>query len=197
MKDTEKMATILTGSGVKSQSTSMNDRQKDDAFEIAFNQHWEWVCCVLYRLTGDWDEAEDLALHVFTQLQKTPPQDAGKLRSWLRRVATNTGLNALRARQRRQHYEIASGQLNLIQTSVRDPAAEVEQREIRQQVRQVLADMNPRMARVLVCRMMGLSYAEIATVLKVAPGSVGTMLARAEKVFERRYRTLESSGGEE
>jgi hypothetical protein len=27
--------------------------------------------------------------------------------------------------------------------------------------------------------------------LGVAPGSVGTMLARAEKEFERRYRALE------
>jgi RNA polymerase sigma-70 factor (ECF subfamily) len=197
MKGKAKMATILTGSGVKTQSTSMDDQHQDDAFDTAFKQHWEWVCCVLYRLTGDWDEAEDLALHVFTQLQKTPPQDAGKLRSWLHRVATNTGINALRARHRRQRYEVAAGRLDLEHTSVQDPAVKVEQREMRHQVRQVLADMKPRMARLLVCRMMGLSYAEIASALKIAPGSVGTMLARAEKAFERRYRTLESSGGEE
>ena len=51
--------------------------------------------------------------------------------------------------------------------------------------------MNPRGAQLLVYRMMGLSYAQIAAAVNVAPGSVGTLLARAERVFEQRYRALE------
>jgi DNA-directed RNA polymerase specialized sigma24 family protein len=31
-------------------------------FKAAFQEHWPRVCAVLYRLVGDRDEAEDLAL---------------------------------------------------------------------------------------------------------------------------------------
>ena len=185
------MTTILAESSVKTQSSDMDSQYTDNAFEDAFNQHWTWVCQTLYRLVGDWDEAEDLALQVFTRLQKSPPQDADKLVSWLRRVATNTGLNALRSRQRRQHYEEVAGMLKLQQAAPSDPAIEVEERETCGQVRHVLAGMKPRSAQLLIYRMMGLSYAQIAAALKVAPSSVGTLLARAEKVFARRYRALE------
>jgi RNA polymerase sigma-70 factor (ECF subfamily) len=47
--------------------------------------------------------------------------------------------------------------------------------------------MKPKTARLLVLRYNGLSYAEIATTLEIAPGSVGTLLARAEAEFQKRY----------
>jgi DNA-directed RNA polymerase specialized sigma24 family protein len=40
-----------------------------------------------------------------------------------------------------------------------------------------------------------MSYAEIADALGVAPGSVGTMLARAEREFRRRYDEAEQDRG--
>jgi RNA polymerase sigma-70 factor (ECF subfamily) len=39
----------------------------------------------------------------------------------------------------------------------------------------------------LLLRHAGLSYKELAEALQVAPGSVGTLLARAEAAFERAY----------
>jgi RNA polymerase sigma-70 factor (ECF subfamily) len=57
-------------------------------------------------------------------------------------------------------------------------------------VRLVLAQMKPRSAQLLVLRHSGFSYAEIAAALGVAPGSVGVLLARAEKEFEERYKRL-------
>jgi RNA polymerase sigma-70 factor (ECF subfamily) len=112
---------------------------------------------------------------------------------WLYRVATRTGLNALRARRRRQRYEDQAGTLWLERNAPLDPEAATERSEVQRQVRAVLAGMRPRAAQVLVLRHSGLSYAEIAESLNVAPGSVGTMLARAERAFERRYRALEAS----
>jgi len=53
----------------------------------------------------------------------------------------------------------------------------------------VLAHMRPRSAQVLVLRHSGLSYTEVAEAIGAAPGSVGTLLARAEKEFERLYRS--------
>ena len=110
------------------------------------------------------------------------------MRSWLYRVATNLGFNALRARQRRRWYETEASAFRLQQETPVDPAAETERDEMQQRVRQVLAQIKPRAAKLLILRHSGLSYAEIAEVLNIAPGSVGTLLARAEKAFEKQYR---------
>ena len=164
------------------------------ALEAAFDAHWSWVCAMLCRLVGDWDEAQDLALEVFYRLHERPPKEQARLRSWLYRVATNVGLNALRARQRRRRYEEAAEALELPHASSIDPAAEAERKaevaEARRRVRRALAQMRPRAAQILILRHSGLSYADIAAALIVAPGSVGTLLARAEKAFERHYRAL-------
>jgi RNA polymerase sigma-70 factor (ECF subfamily) len=55
-------------------------------------------------------------------------------------------------------------------------------------VRSVLGHMRPRSAQALILRHSGLSYAEVADAIGIPPGSVGTLLARAEKEFERLYR---------
>ena len=109
------------------------------------------------------------------------------LDGWLYRVATNLGLNALRSHQRRQRYESEAGHNVLENSSPLDPAIEIERQQDREQVRATLAQMKPRSARLLVLRHSGLTYAEIAAALGLAPSSVGTLLARAEREFEERY----------
>jgi RNA polymerase sigma-70 factor (ECF subfamily) len=178
-------------------------------FEAAFREHWPRVYRVLFRLTGDRAEAEDLALDAFLQLYRRPPAETqeaggpaqngtgereGNLAGWLYRVASNLGLNALRARKRRQRYEEEAG-LQLLESDPDwDPAAELERAQERQAVRRVLAGMKPRDAQLLILRHSGLSYAELAAALGAAPASVGTLLARAEVEFERRYRQGNSDG---
>ena len=165
--------------------------EAEQALERAFEEHWSSVCETLRYLVGDADEAQDLALEAFWRLHTRPPRDQRNLGGWLHRVATNLGLNALRARQRRQRYEEAAGMLKLQRAEPKDPADEVEGRETRERVRQVLSRMPRRKAQILILRHTDHTYAEIADILGVASGSVGTMLARAEKTFERRYRALE------
>ena len=170
----------------------VSDKSRADAgawFESAFNEHWQRVYGITYRLVGDPDEAQDLALEAFWHLHQRSLQEGkvGELEGWLYRVATNLGLNSLRARQRRQRYEEKAGQSTLENDRTPDPAAEYERQQEREQVRATLAHIKPRSARLLVLRYSGLSYAEIAAALDLAPGSVGTLLARAEKEFAERY----------
>jgi RNA polymerase sigma-70 factor (ECF subfamily) len=170
----------------------VSDKSKADAdswFESAFNEHWQRVYGITYRLVGDPHEAQDLALEAFWRLHQRSFQEGNvdKLEGWLYRVATNLGLNALRSRKRRQRYEEKAGQRVLENDHAPDPAAEYERQQEREQVRTTLAGIKPRSARLLVLRHSGLSYAEIATALDLAPGSVGTLLARAEKEFAESY----------
>jgi RNA polymerase sigma-70 factor (ECF subfamily) len=113
------------------------------------------------------------------------------LNGWLYRVATRAGFNALRARHRRRRYEETAGVLRLQRVDPLDPAAQIEHDEAHLRVRWVLAQMKPRAAQLLILRHSGLSYADIAASLNMASGSVGTLLARAEKKFERLYHKLE------
>lgn len=159
------------------------------AFELLFQEHWPRVYALLYRLVGDRAEAEDLALEAFWRLYRRP-LETGQLGAWLYRVASNLGFNALRARSRRTRYEEQAGFETLENDSPWDPAVELERLQEREIVRTILAQMKPRTARLLILRHSGLSYAELAEALGIAPGSIGTLLARAEAEFAGRLKQL-------
>ncbi|MGH9482054.1 MAG: sigma factor-like helix-turn-helix DNA-binding protein, partial [Terriglobales bacterium] len=59
-------------------------------------------------------------------------------------------------------------------------------------VRRALRRLKRAQAEILVLRHSGLSYGEVAAVLRMKASSVGTTLARAEAAFERSYREEES-----
>ena len=52
----------------------------------------------------------------------------------------------------------------------------------------MLSALKPRDAQLLLLRADGMSYRELALTLGIQLGSVGSILARAEHEFERRYR---------
>jgi RNA polymerase sigma-70 factor (ECF subfamily) len=175
------------------QAAPPEERSDEAAFEAVFHQHYPRVFGVIRRLVGDPAEAEDLALEAFWRLYRRPtpqPSQPGRdhnLGGWLYRVAMNLGLNAVRAGKRRQQYEEAAGRWEMLANGEPDPQEEAEAEETRRRVRRTLAGMNSRQAQLLVLRHSGLAYREIAEALALAPGSIGTLLARAEREFEQRY----------
>jgi len=179
---------------------SRSRRGAEAAFEAAFHQHWARVYGVLVRLTGDAAEAEDLALETFLRLWERPPARADNVAGWLHRVAVNLGYNALRGARRRAGYEArAVGASGAVASGAgpMDPAAAAEGVEVRGHVRRVLGEMPARDAHLLVLRQAGLSYQELAAALGVAPGSIGTLLARAERGFAERMGRGEDQVGRE
>lgn len=175
-------------------------RGDEAAFERLYEQHWDGVSRLLTRLLGDADEAGDVAQEVFVQLFRKPPEaitvDLGDatgagtpLRAWLYRVALNRGYNALRSGKRRRAREDvaaldpsgrAAGDAGVLEEANR-----AEERDV---VRRTLLRLSDRQRECLVLRAEGLSYAEVAAALGVATGSVGTLLARAERAFKAVYR---------
>jgi RNA polymerase sigma-70 factor (ECF subfamily) len=162
-------------------------------FEAIFDVHWNRVVTVVYRMVGDWQEAEDIGVEVFMRLYNRRLDHLENIDGWLYRVATRMGLNAIRSRKNRHKYELEAGRTALESNHPEKPAEAVEKAESARAVRRVLAKIRPKYARLLALRYSGFSYREIANTLKVSPNSVGTLLARAEKTFAKKYRQTEGS----
>jgi RNA polymerase sigma factor (sigma-70 family) len=165
----------------------------EESFEAVFTRYYPLVYQLAYRCTGRGDEADDITQEVFLRYYRVPPQATGEgeRRAWLCRVATNLSLNALRSQQRRAHHEErAAGVMSPGGgQGETEPGPEQQVLALEQSalVREVLAELPERQQTYLLLRSIGLSYAEIARTTGVAPASVGSLLARAEREFRRKY----------
>jgi RNA polymerase sigma-70 factor, ECF subfamily len=171
-------------------------------FDELFKAHYEGVYRLLYRIVGTREEAEDLAQETFLRLhkadylwdqQRVTAEHPHNIRGWLYRVASNLAYNVLRGegrRQRRQHE--TARQTGVTGRGEEDPAEIVVRGDDRLAVRRALAALSQQQAQLLLLRHAGLSYRELAEALGIAPGSVGTLLSRAETAFEKSYLKQES-----
>lgn len=141
------------------------------------------MCEIAFRIVADPDQAEDLASESLWRLWSSPPAGRDNIPGWLYRVTTHLAYNALRASARRDHYELQ--EVGADQTGVEEKVSRNEQVE---RVRKIFRKMPRRDVQLLVLRYSGLSYQEIAAALKMAPGSIGTLLARAENRFASLHR---------
>lgn len=165
------------------------------AFEAIFLAHYGRIYGLLYRLLGNRADAEDVAQQVFLKLYQAPERIKAQnghndpnLVGWLYRVATNTGYNRLRGQKRYRHWTERFKQLWSPHSHPITPAEAAEVADERERVQLVLGQLNPRTAKLLLLRHSGLSYQELAATLNVAPGSIGSMLTRAERKFRQQYQ---------
>jgi RNA polymerase sigma-70 factor (ECF subfamily) len=173
-----------------------NDNKSNEAltssFESLFYENWAPIYRLFLRMVVDPAEAEDLALETFFRLyQHHPnPEEEFNTRGWLHRVATNLALHSIRSFRRREQYELTAGKNALEQAPENQPPEIFARKEDHGFARLVLAQMNPRQAEILVMRHSGMAYKEIATTLNLSPASIGPLLLRAERDFEKRFRAL-------
>ncbi len=149
-------------------------------FDALFDRFYPPLVRYCSRMTGDPDQADDLAQEAFFRLldRRVAGSEAG-LKVWLFRVATNLARDGARTRETRRRIlsavpppEDAPG-----------PDREVERGERAQRARQALLALAPRDREMLLLRQEGFSYKEIADAVGVSPRSVGTLLARALRRF--------------
>lgn len=158
--------------------------------ETIFHEHYGRMVAMLTRLIGDRAQAEEIASDVFCKLSRrrllvrTPADRV----AWLYRVAMNAGLDAVRANSRRRRRELEAGAESVRMAARGGALDEMLARERRGRVQAVLATLKPRDAQLLLLRAADLTYREIAETMGINPGSVGTLLARAEADFEKRFR---------
>ena len=155
----------------------------ESRFEIFFRSHYERIARAVARVVGDPARAEDLAIEAFWKLWRNPQAQGERAGGWVYRTALRLGLNDLRRDARRNQYERQSG-FSRSSLTPEEAHAAAEQRE---QVRQVLAALDPRQAELLLLRSSGLSYEEVASAADVNPVAVGTLISRAQQAFRKEY----------
>ena len=176
-------------------SDPMKLRKSDNIskdFESLFHEYWASIQRLLLRMVLDPAEAEDLALETFFRLYKYRPaaDEQFNIGGWLHRVAANLALQSIRSFKRREQYELKAGKDALEEASENQPSEIFSEEENRSLARLALAQMNARQAELLVMRYSGMAYKDIAAALSLSPTSIGPLLLRAEREFEKRYRAL-------
>ena len=155
-------------------------------FDELFQSFYPRLARLLYRLTGDVGQAEEVAAEAFWRLYQRPPLVASNLEGWLYRTGLRLALDQLRKERRRARYEAIAAQVGLA-TKSSQSLDELDQEDERLRVRRVLATLKPAHINLLVLTCEGLDYPELATALGLKRGSVGKLLSRARHAFRKEY----------
>jgi RNA polymerase sigma-70 factor (ECF subfamily) len=143
----------------------------------------------LHRKVWDAERARDLAQEAFVRALRHEPK---RPRAWLFQVAANLARDEARmVLRRKKHLVLLKGEAEAREEGVKDPAAEMDERERWGKVREALDALSEKDREALLLWDAGQSYTEIARHTGVAVGAVGTTLARARKRLAEAYEQRE------
>ena len=158
--------------------------QDGGGFDALFRRLYPSVFRYLQRMTGDADAADDMAQEAFVRLLGRDMPD-NEARLWVFTVATNLLRDRGRTSRRRERLlQAADWKPNAPPL----PDEALDRSRTISRVRSALDQVPPRDRQMLLMREEGFRYDEIARAAGVAPGSVGTLLARAARRFAAAYR---------
>jgi len=169
------------------------------SFAELVRRHKDFITNYLYRYTGDFRTAEDLAQEAFLRVfRKIPEYNAtAKFTTWLYTIATNLAKDEFKRRSRHPAVPLEAqrpgADTSQIVTAA-PPAAtprpeEASSREeLRSYVHESLEALDPEAKEILVLReVQGLAYDEIAGILGVPVGTVKSRISRARMAFKDQF----------
>jgi RNA polymerase sigma factor (sigma-70 family) len=166
-----------------------------DRFDALFRRFYAEVYGLACSVLGDQAETEDTVQEAFVKLVDAPvlQRPDAEVAAWLRRVCLNLSFNRLRGQRRNRERLERVGRLEVASPAAEhgDPSGAVLRQEARAEVRRALALLPERQRNCLMLRYSGYSYAEVAETAGIAIGSVGVLLARAERAFREAYQECE------
>lgn len=176
---------------------------RQEAFQILYERYLKRIFSLVHRMVGGQD-AEEVTQESFLQAYRNMARFRGESQfyTWLYRVASNTALQHLRRRGRKEGKntsyealsEAAPGVLAKIESqSFRDPAQAAEDAELQGQTLQALETLPPNQRLVILLGpVRGLSYEEMARVLEVSIPVVKARLHRARENLRGRVAAMRS-----
>jgi RNA polymerase sigma-70 factor (ECF subfamily) len=171
-------------------------------FEILVDRHKNAIVSFLYRYTGDFRTAEDLAqeafLRVFKKLQDY--NSSAKFTTWLYTIASNLAKDEFKRRARHPARSLdwrGGGDTTRAVPQVKAdttesvPDVRLEHDEVRQGVKKALDRLDAHDREILVLKdVQELSYEEISEILDLPMGTVKSRLSRARQAFKDVWKTM-------
>jgi RNA polymerase sigma-70 factor (ECF subfamily) len=198
------------GGGVNQVSKSLDEllverakRGDVQAFEQLISQYEKKVFNTAYRLTGNYEDAADVAQEAFLRAYSSIPEFRGdsSFATWLFRIVHNACLDELRKRKRQRASSLdetvagEDGEMDR-QLAVADasdgPEQALERVEVQRTVQESISALDEEYRIVVVMRdIQGYSYNEIAAALGINLGTVKSRLNRARNALKEMFGSLE------
>lgn len=148
------------------------------AFDTLVERHMRRAFSVAYRLLGQREDAEDLVQEAFmVALEKIETFQSGRrFAPWFYRILVNRGLNSRKSRALRRMDQIPDA----VASTTISPLRSAEQTELRERLKEVLAQLPPRQRAVVeFFELEGFTSTEIADILDLSDGTVRWHLHQA------------------
>ena len=173
------------------------------SFEIIVDRHKNAIVSFLFRFTGDFRTAEDLAqeafLRVFKKIQDY--NSTAKFSTWLYTIASNLAKDEFKRRSRHPARSLdwkSAGdttrdmpQAKAADTTSSVPGARLEKDEVRLSVNKALDLLDAHDREILVLKdVQGLSYDEISEILTLPMGTVKSRISRARTAFKEVWKKM-------
>lgn len=162
------------------------------AFEELVIRYQRQVFAIVYRITTQYQESEDITQDVFLAVfHKLNQFDVSKKFSpWIQKIAVNTCISALRKKNRAFMVEFDEAYISQdVGSSGADfgnPQAAVLRQELRDDINKALLDLPVNYRTMLVLRyQLELSNPEIAEALGISKENVEVKVHRARKALRR------------
>lgn len=170
------------------------------AFDALFRRYEKRVYNLAYRLSANYDEANDISIDTFVRVYQAIRLFRGEANfsTWLFRIVTNVYLDRRKRAQNKQHLsleEYIELEENSVARQIENPApspgavAELQERhEMLQRAITSLPDYQRAM--IVLYHQEGLSYEEIASVMTLPIGTVKSRLNRARLTLREKLEPL-------
>ena len=155
--------------------------------EIA-ERYGSTVYTMAYRLTGDRDEARDLAQDVFVRVYRNLDRyRPGTFEGWLYRITKNLFLDRVRRRKRVRVEPLPDEEWRQPEDEEMGPAERLEATTLRGDLEDALGALPPTFrTAVVLCDVQGLSYEEIAEATGWPLGTVRSRIHRGRRMLRAR-----------
>lgn len=160
--------------------------------EIA-TRYGKKVYTIAYRLTGDPEEAKDLAQDVFVRVYRNLDKyEPGTFDGWLYRITKNLFLDRVRRRQRVIMEPLPEEEWRQPEDEGPGPEARLDEGLLRGDLEQALTTLPPDFrTAVVLCDVQGLPYEEISEATGWPLGTVRSRIHRGRKLLRAALESRE------
>ncbi|MCK9603539.1 MAG: sigma-70 family RNA polymerase sigma factor [Candidatus Omnitrophica bacterium] len=168
----------------------------EECFGTLVKKYQNYVINIVYSLSSNFQAAPDIAQEVFIKVYKNLLyfKKESAFSTWLYRITINTTYSFIRAK--RELFVAVNTSAEPLRIT-KGSLTELEEKERRQLVQEAIGSLPSKYRTVLVLKdIEGLSYIEIARILKCRLGTVESRLSRAREVLKRALSSIAGKDGE-